>query len=106
MELVDFFNAVEAHKELQGLAISENQTDGECLLAVEHLPSRLVTQLPAGAVEGCEWSVLEDVLVGKREPKILYHMTRVVGYYSRVENWNQSKLGELNDRHAGNYCVA
>ncbi|MHC4887346.1 MAG: hypothetical protein ACYTGH_19900, partial [Planctomycetota bacterium] len=70
------------------------------------LPSKLVTQLPAGAVEASEWADLEDVLVGNREPQILYHMTRVVGYYSRVENWNQSKIGELEDRHAGNYCVA
>lgn len=106
MELNAFFDAVEAHADLQGLSISQNQADGECLLAVEHLPSKLVTQLPAGAVEASEWSVLEDVLVGNREPQILYHMTRVVGYYSRVENWNQSKVGELQDRHAGNYCVA
>jgi ribonucleoside-triphosphate reductase len=30
-------------------------------------------------------------------------MARVVGYYSRVENWNKSKLGELTDRHKGDY---
>jgi ribonucleoside-triphosphate reductase len=30
-------------------------------------------------------------------------MTRIVGYYSRVNNWNKSKLGELKDRHRGNY---
>ena len=106
MELNAFFDAVENHADLQGVSISNNQADGECLLAVEHLPSKLVTQLPAGAVEASEWDVLEDVLVGNREPQILYHMTRVVGYYSRVENWNQSKVGELTDRHAGNYCVA
>ena len=28
-------------------------------------------------------------------------MTRIVGYYSRVTNWNPSKLGELKDRQAG-----
>ena len=33
------------------------------------------------------------------------HMTRVVGYYSRVENWNPSKKGELKDRQKGNYTV-
>ena len=32
-------------------------------------------------------------------------VTRVVGYYSRVENWNKSKLGELDDRHKGDYRV-
>jgi len=33
-------------------------------------------------------------------------MTRVVGYYSRINNWNKSKLGELKDRQRGNYTVA
>lgn len=33
------------------------------------------------------------------------HMTRIVGYYSRVSNWNKSKLGELKDRHKGSYGV-
>lgn len=32
-------------------------------------------------------------------------ITRIVGYYSRVRNWNDSKKEELNDRHKGNYVV-
>jgi ribonucleoside-triphosphate reductase len=36
----------------------------------------------------------------------VYGMTRVVGYFSRVHNWNKSKLGELKDRQHGNYSVA
>ena len=36
----------------------------------------------------------------------VYGMTRVVGYFSRVHNWNSSKIGELKDRHKGNYSVA
>lgn len=35
----------------------------------------------------------------------LVHMTRIVGYYSKIHNWNRSKLGELSDRHAGEYIV-
>jgi len=31
------------------------------------------------------------------------HMTRIVGYYSRVNNWNKSKIGELADRQKGDY---
>jgi ribonucleoside-triphosphate reductase len=34
-----------------------------------------------------------------------YGVTRIVGYYSRINNWNKSKLGELRDRHRGNYSV-
>jgi len=35
----------------------------------------------------------------------VYGMTRIVGYFSRVANWNKSKLGELHDRQRGNYSV-
>lgn len=30
-------------------------------------------------------------------------MSRVVGYYSIIENWNDSKQAELSDRKKGNY---
>ena len=33
-------------------------------------------------------------------------ITRIVGYYSRINNWNKSKVGELKDRHRGDYRVA
>lgn len=29
--------------------------------------------------------------------------SRVVGYYSIIENWNSSKKAELKDRQNGNY---
>jgi len=35
----------------------------------------------------------------------VYGITRIVGYYSRVSNWNKSKIGELKDRHKGDYLV-
>ena len=31
----------------------------------------------------------------------LQGVTRIVGYYSRVLNWNKSKIGELKDRQVG-----
>lgn len=36
----------------------------------------------------------------------VFGITRIVGYYSRIDNWNKSKLGELKDRQKGNYSVA
>jgi len=36
----------------------------------------------------------------------VYGITRIVGYYSRVTNWNKSKLGELRDRHRGDYALS
>jgi ribonucleoside-triphosphate reductase len=35
----------------------------------------------------------------------VYGLTRIVGYYSKISNWNKSKQGELKDRHKGNYAV-
>jgi len=37
----------------------------------------------------------------------VFGITRIVGYYSRVNNWNKSKLGELADRKcdSANYAV-
>ena len=37
--------------------------------------------------------------------KNIYGMSRVVGYYSIIENWNDSKKAELNDRQKGSYKV-
>ena len=33
----------------------------------------------------------------------VYGMSRVVGYYSIIENWNDSKQAELRDRQRGMY---
>lgn len=32
-------------------------------------------------------------------------MSRVVGYYSIIENWNEAKQAELIDRQKGNYSI-
>lgn len=44
-----------------------------------------------------------DVINGDRNPIMCHGVTRIVGYYSRVNNWNKSKIGELRDRQKGNY---
>ncbi|MHA1433806.1 MAG: anaerobic ribonucleoside-triphosphate reductase [Candidatus Heimdallarchaeota archaeon] len=33
----------------------------------------------------------------------VYGMSRVVGYFSIIENWNKSKKSELKRRQEGNY---
>ena len=35
----------------------------------------------------------------------VHGLTRVVGYFSRIDNWNKSKMGELRDRQNGDYSV-
>ena len=48
------------------------------------------------------WPQIKRFAVAGRD---VAHFTRIVGYLSRVENWNQSKIGELRDRHRGQYSV-
>jgi len=49
-----------------------------------------------GLKERCGYCASADV----------HGMTRIVGYFSRVTNWNKSKIGELKDRHRGDYSAA
>lgn len=34
----------------------------------------------------------------------VYGISRVVGYFSRIDNWNASKVAEFQDRQKGNYA--
>lgn len=44
-----------------------------------------------------------SVVKNERKERILDGITRIVGYYSRMSNWNLSKVGELRDRAGGIY---
>ena len=62
-------------------------------------------EVPEADIEEEQWTHLEAVLVGRRQPKSMQQYTRVIGYYSNLRNWNASKLAELKDRHNGNYSL-
>ncbi|MDR1519509.1 MAG: anaerobic ribonucleoside-triphosphate reductase [Planctomycetota bacterium] len=102
MDMLDFYDRIEAHPELEGVGV--NLRVEKPGLVVKHGRSGLMTLLPLETVKGQEWPVLEAILVGRRDACPLDHMSRVVGYFSRIENWNKSKLGELKDRHKGDYA--
>lgn len=42
---------------------------------------------------------------GKCNSVNVFGMSRVVGYYSIIENWNESKQAELVDRQKGSYDI-
>ena len=106
MEMMQFFDMVEQHLELEGVGIDAECKDRQPGVIIRYGKNGLMTRIPTAAVEAADWETLEEVLTGKREPQVLQHMTRVVGYFSRVENWNKSKVGELKDRQKGNYSIA
>jgi len=53
------------------------------------------SEVSRGLQESCNGCGSEDV----------YGVTRIVGYYSKITNWNKNKISELKDRHSGNYKV-
>lgn len=101
MKVTEFFDKVDACPDLTGLHIDENRQ--EVTVAYQH--SHGVTVLSVDAILQNDWPTIKDILTHKREPHCLQHFTRVVGYYSRVDNWNPSKVSELHDRHKGDYSV-
>jgi hypothetical protein len=96
MDIKDFVNrcvdndyewAEGKHNEKEGYFIRAPQFDTKTHFSYE-------------AIEQNDWPRLKK---GIMQGKDVYHMTRIVGYYSRLQNWNKSKLGELADRHKGSY---
>ncbi|MCK5309122.1 MAG: hypothetical protein KAJ64_00575 [Thermoplasmata archaeon] len=41
---------------------------------------------------------LKDLVVATHQGRNIEHMTRVTGYFSKVQGWNKGKVGELKDR--------
>jgi len=37
--------------------------------------------------------------------KNVYGIARVVGYFSRIKDWDKSKIAELKDRRKGDYKI-
>lgn len=102
MTPVELFDLVEAHQDLEGAGVVVGQGHDDAVY-VMHRPSQIVTRVPARCLPHVDANQLLPVLLMEREPKVLIHMSRVVGYFSRIEGWNRSKIGELRDRINGNY---
>lgn len=61
-----------------------------------------VTMKAIGEMTVTEWT---ELISGRRDVVELKTYSRIVGYISATDSWNQSKLGELADRRKGNYHV-
>ncbi len=55
-------------------------------------------------LESTDYENLISVLSG-RDAVVVDGITRIVGYFSKISNWNKSKIGELDDRRKGNYKI-
>ncbi len=79
--------------------IRNKQIQENCYGAYVKIPVIEVMNMPA---KGSMHDLLLKIK-GEKNPRSLENITRIVGYYSRVNNWNKSKIGELRDRANGRY---
>ena len=100
-----FYHHVADHKDLEWLdsVMGDKPDDDGAIVGCSKTGHRFFISLPA--IKEAAWETLTDILFGKRQPRIMTHVTRIVGYYSQLQNWNPSKIAELHDRHKGDYLV-
>lgn len=93
----DFYERVMGHDELEWIGVyGMSATVCQKATGIKHI-------LPISSIRDHRWQDLEALLTGRREARLMTHITRICGYYSRVTNWNKSALARLNDRHGGQY---
>ena len=98
MKLDDFFHKVNDNDRLEGAGIDTAN------MLVKVYADGVPVVIGVDFIERSEWGAVEGTLLKQGAP--LSQMSRVVGYYSKIEDWNQSKIGELKDRQKGNYEIA
>ncbi len=101
-----FFDRVAAHDGLEWLGVRRGADAASDEVYVGYGQTGAKFAVPVEAILTGEWDELEAVLAGKRPGRVLSHLTRIVGYFSQVHNWNRSKHAELRDRQSGSYVVA
>lgn len=104
MDAREFYFAVDSHEDLEWIGSKINSKGVVCAyVGCPRLGYK--TEVEESAIKGSIWETLLSIMLGKRTGKIMTHVTRIVGYYSQLENWNPSKIAELHDRHLGEYVV-
>ena len=76
----------------------ENTQTAQLTISPEYTSCKECGKLNMGLIKECK-------KCGNDDPETLKGMTRIVGYYSLVDNWNESKLEELKAREKGNYSL-
>jgi hypothetical protein len=100
MTVQEFIEELRKQPEVE--VTSENE---QGRVVVRHKPSDTHTHIAHAIIPNEKWNVLWEIIIGERLINPLYHVTRIIGYFSRVENWNKSKVGELDDRRKGDYGI-
>lgn len=88
----EFWDNLMATPELESKGVSGDS------ITIKHIPSKVCYSIDRDTLVKESWPTLKEILFAIRPAKVLSHITRIVGYYSQIDNWNRSKLGELKDR--------
>ena len=99
----DFYTQVSEHTNLEWLGAREGKTPSEDDVLIRFKDTDAKFAVSISAIRENTWDDLFAVMSGQRSPRIMTHITRIVGYYSQLQNWNRSKIAELHDRHRGDY---
>ncbi len=100
-----FDAAVEGHENLEIDAFSEEVKIEDDYFKVLNHRMQDAFKVPVSTIVKTEQLAALITALDRGVFDPLHGVTRIVGYYSRVRNWNKSKVGELKDRHVGNYFV-
>jgi len=99
----EFYRKILSHDDIEWLGVIEGPSPAEDEVLVKHTKTGVKHAVSTRSIIEATWGELEAVFTFKREPRIMIQLTRIVGYYSRIRNWNSGKRRELEDRHKGNY---
>ncbi len=102
LDYLGVFDAVPEQRNADGFIVVPARL--ECF-RIRDKGHEVTQELPGTEVSNQSWEDLELVLLGHRPAMIMRGITRVVGYYAQVRNFNKSKVAELADRGRGNYGV-
>lgn len=103
MRLIEFYERIETDPDIVGITATIAEKPDFDNVRVAFPKTNALVTIPVTTILDHAWEALRAVIVGERGTQVLHHVTRIVGYFSRIENWNKSKLGELADRRRGNY---
>lgn len=96
-----FYDAIDAHPRLEWIDATPNPPE----VQIRDTKTDITRAITIPSLLTAEWEDLEAVLLGRKEGRVMLHMTRIVGYFAYLPAWNKSKLAELRDRHKGEYKV-
>jgi len=73
----------------------KNTLSAQITISPEFTVCNQCKKVSRGLLDSCSYCHSTDV----------YGITRIVGYYSKISNWNKNKIGELKDRKSGKYQI-